>query len=138
MTDTLINILQWLIPSGGLGAVIVWLTNKTLRNVRTAKEVHDTYKALYDDLRQTLIQLQDENKKLYKVVSRLERAVSKAPRCRYYDTCPIRDELRDNPEISGKPKGGKRQRSDKRNTDSENYSGSGVESGNGDSPGEPP
>lgn len=138
MTDTLINILQWLIPSGGLGAVIVWLTNKTLRNVRTAKEVHDTYKALYDDLRQTLIQLQDENKKLYKVVSRLERAVSKAPRCRYYDTCPIRDELRDNPEISGKPKGGKRQRSDKRNTDSENNSGSGVESGNGDSPGEPP
>lgn len=138
MTDTLINILQWLIPSGGLGAVIVWLTNKTLRNVRTAKEVHDTYKALYDDLRQTLIQLQDENKKLYKVVSRLERAVSKAPRCRYYDTCPIRDELRDNPEISGKPKGNKRQRSDKRNTDNENYSGSEVESGNGDSPGEPP
>ena len=65
------NLLQWLIPSGGLGAVLVWLTNKTLRNLRTTKEVHDTYKLLYENIRETLIELQNENNKLYKSISRL-------------------------------------------------------------------
>lgn len=93
MTETLTTLLQWLIPAGGFGTVIVWLTSKNLRNVRTAKEVHETYKVLYENIQQTLIELQDENKKMYKVVARLERAVNRASVCRYYDHCPVRDEL---------------------------------------------
>ena len=50
MTETIINLLQWLIPSGGFGAVIVWLTNKNLRNLRMTKEVHDTYKTMFIDV----------------------------------------------------------------------------------------
>ncbi len=46
MIDSLITLLQWLLPTGSVGAVIVWLTSKTLRQARTAKEVHDTYKAM--------------------------------------------------------------------------------------------
>lgn len=138
MTETITSLLQWLIPSGGLGAVIVWLTNKTLRNVRTAKEVHDTYKTLYDDIRQTLIELQDENKKMYRVISRLERAVSKAPSCHYYRDCPIGSELRELQTVSGKPKGTKRQRPNQRSPDNGEHSGTGIEGCTYDTNEEPP
>lgn len=113
MTETLSNLLQWLIPSGGLGAVVVWLTNKTLRNLRTSKEVHDTYKQMYQDVQQTLIDIQDENKKLYRVISRLERAVSKVPLCRHYPNCPVNIELQQHQASDSKPKGGRRQRANK-------------------------
>lgn len=95
MTETLTTILQWLIPSGGLGAVLVWITNRTLRNTRTAKEVHDTYKAMYEDMQKTLIELRNDNEKLYKVVTRLEHTITHAYACRYWDHCPIRAELPD-------------------------------------------
>ena len=68
MTETLTDILQWLIPSGSLGAVVVWLTNKTLRNLRTAKEIHDTYKKMYEDVQVTLVEMQGDNKKLYRAI----------------------------------------------------------------------
>lgn len=87
------TLLQWLIPSGGLGAVLVWLTNKTLRNLKTAKEIHDTYKFLYEDVSATLITLQDENNKLRENGSRNSRALARAASCKYYTICPINIEL---------------------------------------------
>lgn len=138
MTETIYTLIQWLIPSGSLATVVVWLTNKTLRNLRATKEIHDTYKVMYEDVKVTLIAISDENKKLCTVVARLERAVSKAPSCRYYDACPINHELRELSEVNGKRKGSKRQRGDKRNTDSDKRPGTGVESGTGDPDGEPP
>lgn len=48
---------------------------------------------LYENIiQQTLIEFKDENKKMYKVVARLS-AQSTASVCRYYDHCPVRDEL---------------------------------------------
>lgn len=94
-TDFIWQIAQWLVPAGGLGAVAVWLTSWVIRNTRTAKEVHDTYKTMYEDIQGTLIELQNENKKLYKAVSKLERAVSKATTCRYFADCPMRGELQE-------------------------------------------
>lgn len=93
MTETMLAVLHWLIPSGGVGAIVVWLTNKRIRKVRTEKEVHETYKVLYENIQQTLIDLQDENKKLYARLSRLERSVTKSFSCRHYDVCPVRREL---------------------------------------------
>lgn len=139
MTETLYTLLQWLIPSGSLATVVVWLTNKTLRNLRSAKEIHDTYKTMYEDVKVTLTAISDENKKLFLIVARFERAVSKAPSCRYFDNaCPVSRELRNYPEVDRKPKGNKRQRGDKRNTDSDDRAGTGIEGGNGDPGGEPP
>ena len=89
----IITILQWLVPSGCLGGIAVWITNKTIRNTRTAKEVHDTYKKMYEDIQDTLINLQDENKALYKAVRALNRTLQKAINCRHYAQCPLRDEL---------------------------------------------
>lgn len=93
MTETLLTLLQWLVPTGSVGAVIAWLTSKTLRQARTAKEVHDTYKAMYEDLHGTLIDLQHDNTQLHDAIRRLESAIRRATECRYYGTCPLRSEL---------------------------------------------
>lgn len=137
--DSIYNVLQWLIPSGALGSVLVWLTSKTLRNLRTTKEVHDTYKVLYENIRETLIELQNENNKLYKSISRLERAISRAPSCKYYANCPINGELRQYQTDKPQPKQrNKRQPRNKGNTESDPGNGSGVESANSDPDGKPP
>lgn len=91
--DTLMDILQWLVPV--LGSAVVWLTNRTLRTTRTVKEVHDTYKSMYEDQQNTLIELRNENGNLYKKITRLEQVVSRAAVCRYWAVCPMRAELQD-------------------------------------------
>ena len=91
--DQLLTILQWLAPAGGLGAILGWLTNSRLRATRTAKEVHDTYKQMYDDLHGQLLTLSDENKHIRSSLSRLERAVTKGATCHLWSQCPIRHEL---------------------------------------------
>ena len=91
--DQLLTLFQWLAPAGGLGAILGWLTNSRLRATRTAKEVHDTYKQMYDDLHEQLLALSDENKHIRSSLSRLERAVTKGATCRLWSQCPIRSEL---------------------------------------------
>ncbi|MGL5682639.1 MAG: hypothetical protein ACRDDZ_06215 [Marinifilaceae bacterium] len=138
MTE-LIEILKWLIPSGSLGAVIVWLTNKTLRNVRTVKEVHDTYKVMYNDTQRTLIEVADENKKLTRAVTKLERTLYRARSCRFYGNCPIRYELHEQTADGGKPQSDKRQHNSVASvTHGELSPGTGVKCEACDSDDEPP
>lgn len=94
-TETIIEILQWLIPTGTLGGLLAWFTNKVIRNTRTVKEVHDTYKEMYENTQGTLLELQNDNKRLYRAVSKLERTISKATTCRYFADCPLRSELQE-------------------------------------------
>lgn len=137
--DTLTNILQWVIPSGGLGAVIAWFTSKTIRNIRTKKEEHDTYKVLYDDISETLKTLQDEMGNLHKELGRFRRAISKIYGCRYYPNCPVQHELQNSEgnvrkNRTRKSKGQPRVR----NPAGKNTAGAGSESEYEDSDTEPP
>ena len=95
--DQLLTLLQWLVPTGGLGALLGWLTNSRVRAARTAKEVHDTYKQMYDDVHDQLLNLSDENKHIRADISRLERAVTMGATCRIWSQCPIRRELQRSP-----------------------------------------
>ena len=88
------NIFEFL-TSGAVCSAITWLVSKTIRTVRRSKEVHDTYKSMYEDLHGTIIEVQNDNKRLYKAVSKLERTIAKATSCRHYDNCPMRSELQD-------------------------------------------
>jgi hypothetical protein len=133
MSGTLIDIAQWLIPSGGLGAALAWFFSKTLRQIRTTREVHDTYKQLYENIQETLVDLQDENKKLYRAVSKLERAISKASSCRYYADCPIGRELLREREADTKPSRRKRQPGAAGDPDGAVRADPGIESAAGDS-----
>lgn len=58
MADTIMQIIQWAIPSGGLGAAIGWLANRNARRASAAKSVHDTYKLMYEDISRELIATQ--------------------------------------------------------------------------------
>ncbi len=129
MMDNLISILQWVIPSGGLGAVIAWFTSKTIRNIRTKKEEHDTYKVLYDDISETLKTLQDEMGNLHKELGRFRRAISKIYGCRYYPNCPVQHELQNSEGNIRKNRTRKSPRQPRvRNPTDKNDSGTGSES----------
>jgi hypothetical protein len=103
--DWVMEILQWVIPAGGIGSVLVWLTSRTLRQLRKSKEIHDTYKSMYQDISETLCHLsattkdlRDENENLRRGFTRLERAVTRAINCRHYNDCPVRAELQKHPD----------------------------------------
>ena len=107
--DTILQILQWAIPSGGIGAAIGWIVNRKAHEAKTAKDVHDTYKAMYEDISRVLEETQKKYEKIQKLfedassetadlrraVNRLQRAITSAKRCKHYDSCPISDELQD-------------------------------------------
>lgn len=93
MSGNWAEIFQLLVTSGLLGGGVGWLVNRTLRKARTAKEIHDTYKAMYEDLSGTLKDLRNDNEKLYGRISLLENIVHRAATCRYWLHCPLRSEL---------------------------------------------
>lgn len=103
-TELITQILQWLIPSGFVGSFWVWLRHKENRKVLAAKERNDAYKEMYDDLSGTLIDLQNENIKLYKAVRELNRTIQKAGTCKHYADCPIRVELQKSGTIDTEPR----------------------------------
>ena len=63
MAETILQILQWAIPSGGIGAAIAWIANRKAASAKTAKAVHDTYKTMYEDISQLLVENQKKNEK---------------------------------------------------------------------------
>lgn len=87
------QILQWLVPSGIAGSLWAWLRHRENNKVIAAKERNDAYKEMYDNLSGTLIDLQNENIKLYKAVRELNRTIQRASTCKHYADCPIRGEL---------------------------------------------
>ena len=92
MSDILLQVLHWAVP-GGVGAALSWLLSHQVRQARDARSVHDAYKQMYEDVSGHLTDLRQDYDKLFKVCTRLERALSRASVCRYWPQCPIRDEL---------------------------------------------
>lgn len=104
---TILQILMWAIPSGGIGAAIAWIANKSIRQAKTAKDIHDTYKTMYADVSEVLMKVQKENNKLNgkvdeltkenertrRSLNRLCRAIEAIQLCPHSATCPVRGEL---------------------------------------------
>lgn len=94
--ETLTQIFGYLFPTG-LGAAFGWMLNwYRNRKISKAKQGTDIDTAYLDNinlLREELIKIQDENRKLYRAIARLDRTVAKATSCRHWDDCPIRNEL---------------------------------------------
>lgn len=103
----LIDILQWAIPSGGIGAGIAWLANRKARQADNAKHVHDAYKTMYEDVSGLARELQEQNdetkKKLdalmaehqrtRRALNRLSRAIEAIQTCPHRAACPVSGEL---------------------------------------------
>lgn len=107
MADTILQILQWAIPSGSIGAAIAWATNRRLRTVEEKKKVEDTYKQMYDMVSAELVsvrqqnqanyekieELQSENGKTRRALLRLSRAIEAIQLCPHRAACPVSSEL---------------------------------------------
>lgn len=118
MADTILQILQWAIPSGGIGAAIAWIANRKAREAKTAKEVHDTYKTMYEDISTLLVETQKkyeetkeqiealgaENGRTRRALNRLSRAIEAIQLCPHRANCPVSSELSlDGEADDGKP-----------------------------------
>lgn len=95
-TETIMQLLELLFGPGCIAAFWVWIKTRENRKALASKERDDTYKQMYDNLSDTLLDLQNENIKLYKAVRLLNRTIQKATTCVHYSVCPLRDELQDN------------------------------------------
>lgn len=124
--DTILQILQWALPSGGIGAAIAWIVNRKAQNAKTAKQVHDTYKEMYQDISDVLLKLQKnydelsksldtvktENGSLKRAINGLRRAIESINDCPYKRECPVRDRLQAEGEPVETGTAGKRQCAD--------------------------
>lgn len=92
--ETIRQIIEMIFPAG-IGTAIGWLLSRKVYFAKNEAQIHDIYKKMYDDVATTLTKMQDENKKLYKAIARLERAVNRATSCRLWPDCPIAGELQE-------------------------------------------
>lgn len=156
MTDIL-AILQWAIPSGGIGAAIAWIVHRKVAAAKDASAVHDIYKKMYDDVSAELVKMQNlrenleqklnknltENDELRRAVNRLRNTLVEIKRCPHYNVCPVRNELQNSTDnatgtdgnCDGKPHTTGQHRN-RNNTEDGNSSG--RHSDDGDSTGKPP
>lgn len=93
------QILAMLFPAG-IGSIVTWMFSRNLYRAKKKKEVHDIYQVMYNDVCTTLTHIKDENRKLYQIVERFEKAVLKATDCCYWDDCPMRHELQESAELA--------------------------------------
>lgn len=126
MADTVMQILTWAIPSGGIGAAISWIANRKVKTAESAKKIHDTYKEMYEDISRELVTIQkksdentqamealrDENSRTRRALNRLSRAIEAIQSCPHRGSCPVSGELsldEDGTEAGdSQPSGGKR------------------------------
>lgn len=107
MAETIFQILQWVIPSGGIGAAIAWIANRRIRTVEEKKKVEDTYKQMYDMVSAELVglhkqnqinygkieELRTENDRTRRALNRLSRAIEAIQLCPHRVSCPVSSEL---------------------------------------------
>lgn len=106
--EAILQILQWIIPSGGLGVVGGWFLNRRVSQARSKKDIHDTFKQMYEDvsvlllamqkkneeLNEQINELKEENARTRRTTNRLTRAIEAIPLCDYHSQCPVLSELR--------------------------------------------
>lgn len=107
--DVILQILQWAIPAGGVGTAIAWLVHRKAMNAQDAKQVHDTYKAMYEDISALLEKtqrkydetiekseaLEHETQLTRRALNRLSRAIESIGQCQYKEMCPVTKRLKE-------------------------------------------
>lgn len=104
--ETILQILPWL--GTVLGTVFGWILNRKVSQARSKKDIHDTFKQMYEDvsvlllamqkkneeLNEQINELKEENARTRRTTNRLTRAIEAIPLCDYHSQCPVLSELR--------------------------------------------
>lgn len=102
-----LELLKWLLPSGCIVTLCGYILRRRVNQAQRKKEVESIYKTMYEETKKSMLDLMkeikqlkeeqtkrdEENRKLYRAISRLERAVSLVSTCEHYDDCPVKHEL---------------------------------------------
>ena len=86
-------LLTSVLSSTGVVAFIQWLFNRRLYNAKSKRDEESVWREMYESNNEAILNLNEENRKLRTAFARVERMVYKALACRYFDACPIRNEL---------------------------------------------
>lgn len=140
MTDTIMTILQWAILPGGISTAIAWIANRKVKKAESDKQVHDTYKKMYEDISTELLKTQKrvdesnrenaraieelnrENMLTRRALNRLSRAVEAIQLCPHRANCPVSSELQNGEDADddGAARGSKKRQQRKPKTDGGN------------------
>lgn len=102
-----LELLKWLLPSGCIVTLCGYILRRRVNQAQRRREVESIYKTMYEETKKSMLDLMkeikqlkeeqtkrdEENRKLYRAISRLERAVSLVSTCQHYDDCPVKHEL---------------------------------------------
>lgn len=110
--DKILELLMFLLPTGGIGAALGWLVSAKVRKARSDEETTNIYRILYEGLHKTvteqneaITEQQNQLLKLQRSQLRLTQAVNQARICRYWGNhCPIRLQLQNLEEGEPKPR----------------------------------
>lgn len=119
MTSEIVSLLTYALPSGFIGAAASWLLKRKSFRAHEAREVHDTYKAMYEDISRLLEETQRkyddstrlteklvaENNLTRRALNRLSRAIEAIQLCPHRAVCPVSDELQDDGDGKGRGSG---------------------------------
>lgn len=92
--DKVLEILQWAIPAGiGVWNIMLYRTYKRLNQAKAIKDTRDTWEQIAESNNVAILKQNEEIRAMRDTISRLEKMVFKVVGCRYYDVCPVRNEL---------------------------------------------
>lgn len=76
LPESFITLLQWLLPTGGIGTLLGWLVSSRLRRMREEKEEHESYRLMYHEAMDDFNQLRNEKRKLEREIAELKEDVA--------------------------------------------------------------
>ena len=89
------DIIIAVLSSSGLTTLFSWLFNRKKMVARTRLDRDDIAREMREKDGETIQQLFDENKEMFKEVLAIKRLILKMVACKYYTQCPARYELQD-------------------------------------------
>lgn len=128
--EWIITALTYALPTGFLVSLATWLVNRKVFAAKGKKDEQNAFVEMYNELKKLLEDESAEKNRLYRAVSKLERAVSLIGNCKHVDNCPVRHELRKQEAANERPIRLNR-RASHRTGDTD--AGAGGEGGDGDS-----
>jgi hypothetical protein len=119
--QTWLDLVQWAIPAGGIGAAIAWVANRKLIRIKLSKTEHDTFHQMYDDvsallektqtkyneMTETLEDLRNDRNKISNQMADLREAVRRIADCKYLPACPVNEWMQNHPNRTRKLLGDK-------------------------------
>lgn len=91
-----LDLLQYVLPSGALGAALQWLLSSRLRRASLRSKEDSIYRQMYQDLRSDIVKLQKDFTILTYEHNDFKRQLYKASSCPHFDSvCPLHDFLQE-------------------------------------------